>query len=29
MIKDTEIKQLRNDERNRGRAFNRKGKKYT
>jgi len=28
MIKDTEIKQFRNDERNRGRALNREGK-YT
>ena len=29
MIKDTEIKQFRNDERDRGRAFNREGRKYT
>ena len=29
MIKDTEIKQFRNHERNRGRTFNREGKKYT
>ena len=29
MIKDTEIKQFRNYERDRGRTFNKEGKKYT